>query len=93
MFTKPSILRHLPQDWRNLLEPKEFASAPMPGLPEDFWQTVTSRLAGIGLYAQPPIRYVPMTASSMKNQILRTRKHQTLTPSEWGRVLFGDEPK
>ncbi|GFW63292.1 transposable element Tcb2 transposase [Trichonephila clavipes] len=56
-------------------------------------KTLYSRLAEAVLYAQRPVLCAPLTASDKKDRILRSWKHQSWTPKEWGYVLFRDESK
>ncbi|GFS90292.1 hypothetical protein TNCV_509011 [Trichonephila clavipes] len=44
-------------------------------------------ISGLDLYARRLVMSVPLTTSTMKVRLSRSRKHQSWTPQEWG-VLF-----
>ncbi|GFX16792.1 transposable element Tc1 transposase [Trichonephila clavipes] len=55
--------------------------------------TVARRLHGGGLFAQRPVRCVPLTPAHRRRHSLWCRKHRNWRDNEWGRVLFTDESR
>ncbi|GFT79629.1 transposable element Tcb1 transposase [Trichonephila clavipes] len=55
--------------------------------------TVVRRLHGGGLFAQHPVRCVPLTPAHRRRRSLWCRKHRNWRDNEWGRVLFTDESR
>ncbi|GFW69174.1 transposable element Tcb2 transposase [Trichonephila clavipes] len=55
---------------------------------------VARRLHGGGLFAQRPVRCVPLTtAAHRRRHSLWCREHRNWLDNEWGRVLFTDESR
>ncbi|GFV48576.1 transposable element Tcb2 transposase [Trichonephila clavipes] len=50
--------------------------------------TVARRLHGGGLFAQRPVRCVPLTPAHRRRRSLWCREHRNWRANEWGRVLF-----
>ncbi|GFU60383.1 transposable element Tcb1 transposase [Trichonephila clavipes] len=50
--------------------------------------TVARRLHGGGLFAQRPVRCVPLTPVHRRRRSLWCREHRNWRDNEWGRVLF-----
>ncbi|GFU35708.1 transposable element Tcb1 transposase [Trichonephila clavipes] len=55
--------------------------------------TVARRLHSGGLFAQRPVRCVPLTAAHQRRCSLWCREHRNWRDNEWGRVLFTDESR
>ncbi|GFU07835.1 transposable element Tcb2 transposase [Trichonephila clavipes] len=55
--------------------------------------TVARRLHGGGLFAQLPVRCVPLTPDHRRRRSLWCREHRNWRDNEWGRVLFTDESR
>ncbi|GFS88991.1 transposable element Tcb2 transposase [Trichonephila clavipes] len=55
--------------------------------------TVARRLHGGGLFAQRPVRCVPLTPAHRRRRSLWCREHRNWRDNEWGRVLFTDESR
>ncbi|GFS74479.1 transposable element Tcb2 transposase [Trichonephila clavipes] len=55
--------------------------------------TVARRLHGGGLFAQRPVRCVPLTPAHRRRRSLWFREHRNWRDNEWGRVLFTDESR
>ncbi|GFW18958.1 transposable element Tcb1 transposase [Trichonephila clavipes] len=55
--------------------------------------TVARRLHGGGLFAQRPVRCVPLTPAHRRRRSLWCREHRKWRDNEWGRVLFTDESR
>ncbi|GFU02951.1 transposable element Tc1 transposase [Trichonephila clavipes] len=55
--------------------------------------TVARRLHGGGLFAQRPVRCVPLTPVHRRRRSLWCREHRNWRDNEWGRVLFTDESR
>ncbi|GFX43371.1 transposable element Tcb2 transposase [Trichonephila clavipes] len=55
--------------------------------------TVARRLHGGGLFAQRPVRCVPLTPSHRRRRSLWCLEHWNWRDNEWGRVLFTDESR
>ncbi|GFU45238.1 transposable element Tcb2 transposase [Trichonephila clavipes] len=55
--------------------------------------TVARRLHGGGLFAQRPVRSVPLTPAHRRRRSLWCREHRNWRDNEWGRVLFTDESR
>ncbi|GFV99156.1 transposable element Tcb2 transposase [Trichonephila clavipes] len=55
--------------------------------------TVARRLHGSGLFAQRPVRCVPLTPAHRRRRSLWCREHWNWRDNEWGRVLFTDESR
>ncbi|GFY17640.1 transposable element Tc1 transposase [Trichonephila clavipes] len=53
--------------------------------------TVARRLHGDGLFAQRPVRCVPLTPAHQRRRSLWCREHRNWRDNEWARVLFTDE--
>ncbi|GFU82978.1 transposable element Tcb2 transposase [Trichonephila clavipes] len=51
------------------------------------------RLHGGGLFAQRPVRGVPLTPAHRRRRSLRCREHRNWRDNEWGRVHFTDESR
>ncbi|GFV07352.1 transposable element Tcb2 transposase [Trichonephila clavipes] len=55
--------------------------------------TVARKLHGGGLFAQRPVRCVPLTPAHRRRRSLWCREHRNWRDNEWGRVLFTDESR
>ncbi|GFT77700.1 transposable element Tcb2 transposase [Trichonephila clavipes] len=55
--------------------------------------TVARRLHGGGLFAQRPVRCVPLAPAHRRRRSLWCREHRNWRDNEWGRVLFTDESR
>ncbi|GFW39496.1 transposable element Tcb1 transposase [Trichonephila clavipes] len=55
--------------------------------------TVVRRLHGGGLFAQRPVRCVPLTPAHRRRRSLWSREHRNWRDNEWGGVLFTDESR
>ncbi|GFY30890.1 transposable element Tcb2 transposase [Trichonephila clavipes] len=55
--------------------------------------SVARRLHGGGLFAQRPVRCVPLTPAHRRRRSLWCREHRNWRDNEWGRVLFTDESR
>ncbi|GFU90159.1 transposable element Tcb1 transposase [Trichonephila clavipes] len=53
-------------------------------------QTVYRRLGHIGLYAQRPVRCVPLTTTQCHLLLTWSREHALWTPQQWSCVIFFD---
>ncbi|GFU40895.1 transposable element Tcb1 transposase [Trichonephila clavipes] len=51
------------------------------------------RLHGGGLFAQHPVRCVPLTPAHRRRRFLWCREHRNWRDNEWGRVLFTDKSR
>ncbi|GFT23435.1 transposable element Tcb2 transposase [Trichonephila clavipes] len=55
--------------------------------------SVARRLHGGGLFAQRPVRCVPLTPARRRRRSLWCREHRNWRDNEWGRVLFTYESR
>ncbi|GFS86366.1 transposable element Tcb1 transposase [Trichonephila clavipes] len=55
--------------------------------------TVARRLHGGGLFAQRPVRCVPLTPAHRRRRSLWSREHRNWRDNEWRRVLFTDQSR
>ncbi|GFW79327.1 transposable element Tc1 transposase [Trichonephila clavipes] len=63
------------------------------GRPQGTTPADDQRLHGGGLFAQRPVRCVPLTPAHRRRPSLRGREHRNWRDNEWGRVLFTDESR
>ncbi|GFX68231.1 transposable element Tcb2 transposase [Trichonephila clavipes] len=56
-------------------------------------QTVYRRLGYIGLYANRPVRCVPLTANHCRQRLTWSREYALWTQQQWSCVMFSDEPR